>query len=560
MKSSGTVRLEQLEWFLLLSFSVLFSFSLLYIFRIYDNNTLTSWRWVFVPAVIQKVLLILVAAIALSFLISLYLPFETKPVPVLLFFSAAAVLPLWSEPELLLDSGRYFLQAKALSQYGPLYFIREWGRAISIWTDLPLVPFLYGLMFKFVGEVRIAVQFFNTLLFVLTIVLTCRIGTILWNRETGFYAGFLLLGMPYLLTQVPLMLVDVQTMFFLMLAVYCFIEALRYGGFFRIVSASLTLVLAFLAKYSTWPMLAILPICGFVYLRTTPEAEKFVQRTLAIISAAAVPVVVILLWKYAVFAAQVETLLTYQRPALKLWHEGFASTFFFQIHPFISLLVLYGGFRAYGFKDRRFLFPLLFISLVILLQIGRIRYMLPLFPFLALMAAYGLAGFKDVRVKRYAATIIVVSSLVVLFAGYLPFFKTTSMMNIKMAGVFLNHLDADAVEVYTLPQQKSEGSTVMAVPQLDLFTGKKIVVRQDWAAQESKGISPLSSMLATWKLNKPFFYQAENRPFPLVILSGSPIGNSEYVRLRGSAPPGRVKQFTRRSGVFRYTTYVSIYY
>ncbi len=560
MKSSGTIRLEQLEWFLLLSFSVLFSFSLLYIFRIYDNNTLTSWRWVFAPVGIQKVLLFLIAAIFFSFLISRRLPFETFPVPVLIFFSTMAVLPLWSEPELLLDSGRYFLQAKALSQYGPLYFIREWGHAITIWTDMPLVPFLYGLIFKFVGETRVAVQFFNTLLFVLTVVLTCRIGTILWNRDTGFYAGFLLLGMPYLLTQVSLMLVDVQTMFFLILAVYCFIEALRCGGFFRIALASLTLVLAFLAKYSTWPMLAILPICGFIYLRTTPEAEKFVQRTLAIILAAALPVVVIWACKYSVFTEQLETLLTYQRPALKLWNEGFASTFFFQIHPFVSLLALYGGFRAYLAGDRRFLFPLLFIFLVVLLQIGRIRYMLPLFPFLALMAAYGLAGFKDVRIKRYAASVIVSSSLVVLLAGYLPFFKTTSMMNIQAAGAFLNQLDVETVEVYALPQQKSEGSTVIAVPQLDLFTNKTIVSRQDWAAEKSKGISPLSSMLATWKLNKPAFYQAGSRPSSLVIISGSPVQESAYIQLRGSTPPGNVKHFTRRSGVFRYTTYVSIYY
>ncbi len=560
MNSSSANRLEQLEWFLLLSFFALFSFSLLYVFRVYDNNTLSSWQWVFAPVGIQKTLLFLSAALFFSFLISRRLPFETFPVPVLIFSSIMAVLPLWSEPELLLDSGRYFLQAKAFSQYGLLYFIREWGHAITIWTDMPLVPFFYGLLFKIFGESRTVVQFFNTMLFVLTVLLTFRIGTVLWNRETGFYAGFLLLGMPYLLTQVPLMLVDVQTMFFLVLAVYCFVEALRRGGFFWIVLASLTLGLALLVKYSTWPMLAILPLCGFVYLQTTPEAEKFVQRTLAIIPAAALPVVVILAGKYAVFADQVETLFTYQRPALKLWHEGFASTFFFQIHPFISLFALYGCFRAYQAGDRRFFFPLLFILLVVLLQIGRIRYMLPLFPFLALMAAYGLGGLKDAWVKRYAAAIIVLSSLVVLFAGYLPFFKSTSMMNIQTAGTFLDQLDVETVEVYALPQQKSEGSTVIAVPQLDLFTSKTIVSRQDWAVEKSEEISPLSSMLATWKLNKPAFYQVDSRPSPLVIISGSPVDDSAYMQIRGSVPPGRVKHFTRRSGVFRYTTFVSIYY
>lgn len=560
MKSTSAVRQEPLEWFLLLWFAALFTFSLLYVFRVYDNNTLASWQWVFVPLGIQRVLLILSGTLFFSLLICRFLPFETIPVPALIVFSTAAVLPLWSEPELLLDSGRYFLQAKALSQYGLLYFIREWGREITIWTDMPLVPFLYGLIFTFVGELRIAVQLWNTLLFVLTVVLTCRLGTVLWNRKTGFYAGFLLLGMPYLLTQVPLMLVDVQTMFFVVLAVYCFVEALRYGGLLRMVVASLTLVLASMAKYSTWPMLAILPVCGYIYLRTTPAAAKYVQRMSAIIVPSAIAVVVLLAYTSPVFTEQLHTLFTYQRPALKLWHEGFASTFFFQIHPFIFLLALYGGFRAWRTGCSRFFFPLLFVFLVVLLRIERIRYMVPLFPFLALMAAYGLGGVKDLLVKRSIAAVIVSSSLVVLFAGYLPFFKTTSMVNIQRAGQFLNHLAVDTVAVYALPQGKSEGSTIIAIPQLDLFTSGKIVSRQHWAAGKSEGISPLSSMLATWQLKKPAFYQADTRPAPLVVLSGSPVDDSVYVRICNSSSPVRVKHFTRRSGVFRYTTFVSIYY
>jgi hypothetical protein len=558
LENKNKIRLEKFECILLLSFFALFSFSLLYIFRVYDNNTLTSWQWTVATIGIKKILLFLAAALVFSFLVSRQFHFENYPVPVLTLSATMVVLPLWGEPELLLDSGRYFLQAKSLSEYGIFYFIREWGNAITAWTDMPLVPFLYGLVFKFGGESRVAVQFFNTIIFVLTITITYKIGATLWNRETGFYAGFLLLGMPYLLTQVPLMLVDIHTMFFLVLAVYCFLEGLRRGGWFRLSLAALTVIMAFMTKYSTWPMLALLPLCGFFYLKNTPAI--YIQRTSAIILLAAVPVVLIFSSKYHVIIAQIETLLTYQRPALRLWHENFASTFIFQIHPFITLLSLYGGFKAYQARNRHFLIVFLYILLIFILQIQRIRYTLPFFPFLSLMAAFGLVTLKNKEVKRYGACIIVSSSLVVLYSSYLPFLKTTSMMNIKMAGEYLNNLEVDTVEVYTLPQHKSEGNTIIAVPQLDLFTRKEIVSRQDWSPDKTKYTASLSPLLSTWTLNKPPYYHADNQPVPLVIVSSRPVKNLAYSQIRGSSPPDNTKHFTLHSGIFRYKTFISIYY
>ena len=68
----------------------------------------------------------------------------------------------------------------------------------------------------------------------------------------------MLLGIPYLLTQVPLTLVDVPTMFFLMLAVYTFLLAVRSGGAARMACSAAAIVLTVLAKYSAWFMLTVL--------------------------------------------------------------------------------------------------------------------------------------------------------------------------------------------------------------------------------------------------------------------------------------------------------------
>ena len=77
------IRLGKLEGALLLSFLTLFCFALLYIFRSFDTNTLTSWQWVFDDGGFTRILPYLVSVIVLSMVISWYIPLEEYPVPVL---------------------------------------------------------------------------------------------------------------------------------------------------------------------------------------------------------------------------------------------------------------------------------------------------------------------------------------------------------------------------------------------------------------------------------------------------------------------------------------------
>ena len=62
----------------------------------------------------------------------------------LFIVSFAVSAMFWQEPEMIVDASRYFTQAKHLELYGFGYFFREWGNGINAWTDLPAIPFLYG--------------------------------------------------------------------------------------------------------------------------------------------------------------------------------------------------------------------------------------------------------------------------------------------------------------------------------------------------------------------------------------------------------------------------------
>jgi len=406
------------------------------------------------------------------------------------------------------------------------------------------------------GESRVAIQAFNSLLFALTVLLTSGIGRVLWDRETGFYAGLLLLGMPYLLTQVPLMLVDIPTMFFLTLALFSFIRALQEGGRW-LFFAPAAILLAMSSKYSTWPMLLVLPLAVMVF--RGENLREIMIRAGVVFMASALMAGLLIGVKFQLFRDQLDILLTYQRPALGLWQEGYISTFFFQIHLFISLLALWGCYRAYRTGDRHFLIAAFFAAMVFGLQMKRIRYILPLLPLLALMASCGLQTLKERQVRRFAGMAIVSSSLIILLAGYLPFFKTTSMMNIMEAGRFIEELPGEAIEVYVLPQNRSGGNTALAIPQLDLFTSKRIINRQDWRQLPPGKLSSHAPLLFSWRISRPPFYGPGYLQGikPLVVLGG---GRQERKELSLAESRNLAGQFVRHSGVFRFSTMVEIYW
>src|SRR3989338_10773952 len=242
-----------------------------FIFRSLDDNRLTQWSWTFIDVNTIKIFLFLFLGIIIAYAFS-RVSFPERYPAIFLFFSSFVIGALfWKEPEVIVDASRYFTQAKHLKIYGIKYFIQEWGRGINAWTDLPLVPFLYGLIFKFLGESRLYIQLFTTFLFSMTVVLTCKIGKILWDEDTGFFAGIALLGIPYLFTQVPLMLVDVPTMFFLMLSMFTFIRAIDKGGIRMITFSAIALFMAFFSKYSIWLMLSVLLIIYIVYIMNKSE-------------------------------------------------------------------------------------------------------------------------------------------------------------------------------------------------------------------------------------------------------------------------------------------------
>lgn len=559
--NSETDRLEKSDRIFLLFTSLLFLLIpvVLYFTRQLDDNTLTNWRWTFSPQTLKWVMFFTITGIVLSFFVSKSDVIEKRPRLFLFSLSFTALLPLWAEPEVILDVSRYFVYAKSMELYGAGYFFREWGSGMNAWTDLPVVPFFHGLIFKYLGAERVYVQFFNTLLFSLTVLLTYSIGKELWDKEKGFYAGLLLLGIPYLPTQTPLMLVDVPTMFFFTLAVFTFLKAVKNGGAFWLVSSSATMFLALFTKFSTVAMLSVIPVVSIAVING--NFKPVLKRSLIVLAAVSFLTAVFVLAKYSAFSAQLVILRDFQMPGLKRWNESLISTFLFQTHPFVSLTALFAIYAAIMKRDKKFLVAGWFVVLLLFLQTSRIRYLVPLFPLFTLMASYGLNELlENKRVRRFMALAIVSSSLAITLCAFLPFLNTISVVNLQRAGGYLDTLKCETVGVYALPQVSSTGNTKVTIPILDFHTNKQLVSLQDSFGSRDKRVEK-SSLRYTWEFELPPFYSGANvmGRSPVVVISSVKITTLPWEIERYANSPEILKQFSVASRTFRYKSFVTIF-
>ncbi len=569
---------RSIQFVALIALSALAVF-LLYNFRNFDDNRLVSWEWVFGTVKIARIIALLIPGGLAAFMLSKTTVPERYPVMFLFVLSFAAAALFWREPEMNVDASRYFTQAKHLEIYGTGYFLREWGRTIDAWTDLPLMPFIYGLTFKYLGEMRTYVQVITTMLFSFTVVLTYMTGKMLWDKETGFFGGMFLLGVPYIFTQVPLMLVDIPTMFFFMFAVFAFLAALDRGGIW-VPIASAALFLVIFSKYSAWLIFSLLIIIVAVRLLQTHRSpggmpvRRYGFRIIIPVLSAVLAAGVVMLLKRDVFFSQINLLLSYQRPGLGRWGEGFISTFLFQVHPFISLAAAFSVYNAWEKKDPKYLIISWFIVLIILFQIKRIRYTMIAFPMFALMAAYGITAIRDTGLKRLIVFLVVACSLIIAVFAYLPFLQQTSAQNLQRAGAFLNTLNGRDVEVVTLPRKDDDVNIAVSVPILDLFTNKRIhySYKPQYApSPEEIAVSPLRF---TWTYKNPDYYSwGPSQDFGLSGYRSETSSETAVAVISGelvSALPGEValsvkkyrnsKSFCIPDNIFDHQTLVTVYY
>jgi 4-amino-4-deoxy-L-arabinose transferase-like glycosyltransferase len=548
---------------LLIALCTLAAFYLQYIFRSFDDNRLTSWKWAFAGIDLSWFIPVLIVLIIISYLLFRSSFTEKRPALFLLVLSFGVTSIFWKLPEVIIDTSRYFTYAKHLELYGVKYFLSEWGQAVNIWTDMPFVPFLYGLIFKYIGESRIFIQIFVSALFSMTVVLTYLTGRTLWNSETGLLAGAFILGIPYIFSQTPLMLVDVPTMFFLMLSIYLFVRAMEEGGGWT-VFASLALFCTVFSKYSTWMMLSVTGVIFIVYLKLgSGKRKQIIYRGVIIALLSTLLIGIVFIFKFDVIWGQVRFLREYQMPGLKWWGESFTSTFLYQVHPFITIAAMFSLFAAFKRRDLKFLIIGWLMFLIVILEVRRSRYVMVLFPMLALMASYGLQMVKEMELRKCIVSCAVASSLAVAVFAYLPFLQSMGAVNFRDAGRALNSSDVERVIVFTIPSSETVVNQAVGVPVLDLFAEKKISYYHDGNYALPLEKIEKSPLRFTWVYKNPEYYDVINEDSTLnsaiAVISNAPLEelpDNLKKKVEGHREAGIFKTTT---GIFRYSPVVTVY-
>jgi len=558
---SGLARLDRTDRRLLVSFFAVVIPVILYLCRAVDDNRLTSWQWTFAGISVGELLLLLLLATGVAAIFARYPFCERRPIllPALAFLASSF---FWSEPEVIVDAARYFTQAKYLSEHGLISFLNEWGKDVFAWTDLPLTSLLYGLGFQVFGEQRLVVQVINGLFFSATVSLTYLLGRELWDRETGTDGALLLLAIPYLLIQVPLMLVDIPTMFFFLLAIYLFTRALLHGTVAMVLLAALAIFAAFWVKYSNWVLLSslavVIPVCA-----TRVGATAAIRRGGAAGLLGSLMIAAAIAIYCDVITDQMVLLTSYQKPGLGRWGESLASTFFFQTHPFVAGAALLSTYVALARRDGRYIiiFWALFL-LIFVLHVKRIRYTLPAFPMLTLMAAYGLKALEDRETRSHIVFSAVFSAFAVALVAYLPFLQGMSAANLRDAGKFLDSLPVSRVQVVTLAPVQPVVNPAVSVPLLDLFT-KQPLVHIGEEPTIDPAVVATSPLRFTWEYRLPPYYlpdETGNSGEALAIISDTPDPVLPPPMDQVAARFPAIRSFAAAADPFQHKTFVTVYH
>ncbi len=546
---------------------VYFSFLLvplvLYALRFLDDNRLVSWYW----SISLQQLLVMFTAMSVVLVFAVVLSRIKIPcqqnISIITLLSFLMLIPFWTLPESIIDNARYFSQAKYVSLYGIAYYVTNWGESIFAWTDLPLIPLLYGVAFKLFGETRTVIQVMSSLFFSGTVLVTYLIGKRLWSESHGLLAAIFLLGVPYLYSQVPLMLVDIPAMFFVTLAVYMTILAVNRDNLAITAAAALAIILAMLSKYSAWLFLSVIP---FVLLSNDRLLwSKSIKQFSLLVGLVLVFFGVVFVYKYDVFIQQFHILFNYQLTALNGWKESNVSTFLFQVHPFVAIAALLSVPLAMKNRDKKYLVIGWMLMLVFLLEIERVRYLMIVFPMLALMAAYMVATLRSRKIRHFIGYGVALSSYVMALVIGQSFLRTTSANNIKLAGEYLNTTDVKTVNVIVLPQLRSIVNPELSIPALDYHTNKRIVYKQlerpgQRVVPENAHISPVKF---SWDYTMPAYYTGvsgdhENNSAIALVYSHSRQLNSSELEITLSGYR-LVKEFKSYSNIFKYKTLVNLY-
>ncbi len=410
--------------------SVLWSSQYSYFPSYYSNGF-----WI-IPLLITAPLLILVKYGKSSVIVR-----ESLIVSALFIGSFVNAFSLWQIPEFIPDAILWNYQARYIVEHSIPSFLLGFGRNVVSSSGLPLPTLIFGLAYSLFGVHRFSIQLVNSTLFSLIVVLGYLIGRELFTREVGVYSGIILLSSPFMVSQVPLTLVDVATTFFVTLSIYQILRLMKKPGLLSTVLAAVTVLLASLCKITSlfflFPFLLVL--YAIMILRSR-QKSLVLRRMLLFFTTLALLLAAVTLPFYATitkeywsafsnpFATIISTPNILNVPFTMLPMAILQGLILSVTIPVFILALLGLSFVFLERTKKRnkmnrtriascvllatwIIVPIMYTLYPVFLLSGA-RYMMPTYPAYAVLAASFLPVIKDKRLRRMICVSILVLSIV----------------------------------------------------------------------------------------------------------------------------------------------------
>lgn len=197
------------------------------------------------------------------------------------------------------DTGRYQFEIKYLVNQGMVAFFQNWDAYCAI--DMPVLPFIYGLALKLIGEEQIAVLGVNTLLFLGILWLIYLLAKKFFDEKVALFSLLLFSTAPFVVTQAHLFLVDLGVTFFLTLSFYLLFKLIEKPFLLKAILIGLVLYIASLTKIFSIIFLAVFLVISFLWLFLKKKGKSFPSLSLAWIIMASLDLLYVYWQKEAFF-------------------------------------------------------------------------------------------------------------------------------------------------------------------------------------------------------------------------------------------------------------------
>ncbi|MBU1201229.1 MAG: glycosyltransferase family 39 protein [Nanoarchaeota archaeon] len=439
--------------FLLIATVTLLAYCLLIKNSSFDQTMLYSWAWIVNYLNVKLFFVFLILVFVISFFVS-KIDFNLKDAYFLIIifvlsFSLSSMM--WSSPDPNPDVAEFFGVAKYIELNGLWDYVKNFGtenlKGYRFHSLLPII----GLSFLLFGESPFIVHIIASILYAFIPVLVFLLSKKLFNRKIAIISSFFVISMPFLLVQSSMFLVDVPTVFFVLLALLTFYVFLHKNKVWYYFLTVITLLFAITSKR---PAVLFLLLSFFVLFLIVKQKTGFHIKHLSIKAFIIFYVLFIIIFffvffKIDFFSNQITLDISQANIIGKPPHYENILSYFFQIHPLIMLLFIV-FLVFFAFKptlSKLFLFVWIFFPYIFLYN-TTIRYMLPAFPAILIAAAFVLSKFKK-PIVIFAISVIFLSSLLSVIMGYIPLLKNEFYdNNIKLAADYTNKLGVYDIGVY----------------------------------------------------------------------------------------------------------------